>query len=214
VVENNTGTGAGFELSLAGDAVRQLRSVAGATPRGPVPSPPGLLQPGALLLQLQSPFPSALVPVGLSLPTVRYYKNEQSPAGLLLGDRTNVAFTGSGTDGNFTQFFVFTSAQNAQSWFSTGLRPDNTAGKPDPRTGNLTFPTGFSPSQQAQCGTYSQAADGASPAQRVEECVVLWGNVVVAGKTATTQNVSTPNMNMALALARAGLFRISQVITS
>ena len=213
-VENGSDSGAGFDLALAGDAVRHLRSVASATPRGPLPAPPGSLQPGALLLQLQSSFPSALVPAGLSLPRVGYYKNSQSPPGLLLGDLTSVAFSGSGTAGNYIQFFVFASAQNAESWFSTGLGPLNPAGRLDPRTGNLVFPSGFSSSQQAQCGTYSQAAAAASPAQRITECFVLWGNVVVDGKINATQDVSTANMNMALTLARSGLFRIGQVIAS
>lgn len=214
VVKNDADTGAGFDLALAADAVRHLRTVAGATPRGPLPSPPGSLQPGALLLQLQSPFPSALVPAGLSLPTVRYFKNSETPPGLLLGDRTSVTFSGSGTDGNSAQFFVFASAQEAQSWFSEGIGPLNSAGRLDKRIGNLIFPSGFPSSRQAQCGTYSQAAEGATPAQRITECIVLWGDVVVIGKNDTSKSASTANVNMALTLAWSGLLRIGQVITS
>ena len=143
------------------------------------------------------------------------FQNSQSPLGLLTGEAINVRFSGSGTDYSSSNvaFFVFDSAQDAQSWFSTGLRPYN-LGKPDTPTGNTVFPSGFSTDQQAQCRSYSQAAVPATPAQGVSACYVQWGDVVVEGITKNSLNVSSADMNMAVTLARSGLLSIAQAIAS
>ena len=142
VIQSGTGNGADLESELALDAVRHLRSVAEVAPRAALPQPPGSLKAGALFAKLDSAFPATLVPEGLgTAPTVRTFLN---PVPGLMGPnrRIEVDFQGSGADytEGYINFYVFDTAQAAQSWFNPKLEPVDPAGNVDTPTNHVPFP--------------------------------------------------------------------------
>jgi hypothetical protein len=183
--KSDTDTGAGLDLALARDAVRQLRRVVRATDRGPFPQPPGSLQPSALLAQVHRPFPRALVPAGLNSPVLS--DSENVGIGLLLHDRVRDLFSGSGTGYTGTEvvFYVFDSTQDAQAFFSEDWTPYED-GQPDTLTGNGVDPSGFPASQLAECRPFTVAATHVG----IGECYVQWGDVVVEGLTSNARDAS------------------------
>jgi hypothetical protein len=220
VIQSGTGNGADLESELALDAVRHLRSVAEVAPRAALPQPPGALKAAALFAELDSAFPAALVPEGLgTAPTVRTVLN---PEPGLIGPNKRIAIVFRSLEPDHTfryeEIFVFDTAQHAQSWFDGSIKPEDPAGKTDTPTNHVPFPpSGFSSSQQIQCNTYSQPAVKGYPAKGVSGCYVLWGNVVLDGKTrisATAGNRApgAADSNMGLALTRVALLRVSQAI--
>ena len=219
VIESGRPNGANLESELALDAVRHLRNVAEETPPESLPQPPGSLRAGTLFAKLNSIFPAMLVPEGLgSSPTVRTAQNRAAPGLMDDNDRIEIDFQGSGPDYAIIDFFVFDTAQHAQSWATPGLYPDNPAGKADTQTNLLPFPpSGFSSSLQAQCNTYSQPAVLGDLAQGVSACYFQWGNVVAEGlskenATPVNREPSAADSNMALTLAWAALLRVDQAI--
>jgi Protein kinase domain len=207
--ESDTASGAGLDLALARDAVRQLRSVATGTARGPFPQPPGSLQPSGLLAQVHRPYASALVPAGLNSPVLSDFTNEGT--GLLDHDRVRQGFSGSGAGytGAEIAFYVFDSAQDAQKFFYVDWIPYE-GGKPDVQTGNTVDPSGFTSSQQAECDTFTVAATRTG----ISECYAQWGDVVVEGLTSDTRTPGSASLNMALTLVRSGLLSIGPAIAS
>jgi Protein kinase domain len=207
--ESDTASGAGLDLALARGAVRQLRNVATATGPGPVPQPPGSLQPSALLAQVHRPYASTLIPAGLNSPVLRDTTNDGT--GLLDHDRVVEYFTGSGTDytGAEIILYVFDSAQDAQTFFYVYWVPTEN-GIPDVQTGGTVDPSGFTPSQLAACNTFTVAATHTG----ISNCYVQWGDVVVKGLTSDTRTPDSASLNMALTLVRSGLLSIGPAIAS
>jgi hypothetical protein len=216
VIENGTSNGSGLESGMAYDAVRHLQSVADRSAAA-LPQPPGkYLTAGALMKQLLSPFPAALVPAGLSSPAV--FPTTQNTTGLEQHKFIKVSFVGSGPDytSGSIWFYVFDTAQDAQSYF--GARPQPLwYGVADTPTDEVRVPpSGFSSAQQAQCNTYSAPAR-ARPLFGASSCVVQWGNVVVWGvswdnATSANPKPTAADTNMAITLARAGLLRVGQAV--
>jgi hypothetical protein len=106
-------------------------------------------------------------------------------------------------------FYVFDSAQDAQTFFSVDWVPYEN-GKPDTQTGGTVDPSGFPDSQQAECDTFTVAATHVG----IGECYVQWGDVVVEGLTSNTRNPDSASLNMALTLAKSGLLSVGTAITS
>jgi len=220
VLESKGGNGASLEKELALDTIRHLRSSANATPTRSAPLPPpgsSSLDANALFEQLGSTFAAALVPAGLgSPPTLSQYSNTANLPGLVRNEVIRLTFTGSGSDYTSTHmwFFVFDTAQDAQSWFNNDLHPvDN--GQAEIPTGVSFSPSGFSPSQHAQCNNYKQPSGDV--AQGTSACFVEWGDVVVAVQTDESATLANPkpqaaDLNLALTLARSALLRVGQAV--
>jgi Protein kinase domain len=207
--ESDTASGAGLNLALARDAVRQLHSVATVTARGPFPQPPGSLQPSALLAQIHRPYASALIPAGLNSPVLSDSTNPGT--GILDHDRVVEYFPGSGTDytGAEIILYVFDSAQDAQTFFHEYWVPTEN-GISDVQTGSTFDPSGFTASQLAACNTWTVAATHTG----ISNCYVQWGDVVVKGLTSDTRTPDSASLNMALTLVRSGLLSIGPAIAS
>ena len=220
VIESGTHNGADLESDLALDAVRHLQSAAKKTPPASLPQPPGSLKADSLYTKLNSTFPAMLVPRELSSPAVSSTSQSDTPGIVSANGDIGVVFQGSGPDysSSWIDFWVFRNAQDAQSWFSKDLIPEDPAGKAETRTNHLPFhPSAFSSSQQEQCNTYSYPAGAGYQAGGDSVCYVQWGNVVVDGGTrenATPGNrePSAADSNMALALTWAALLRVAQAI--
>jgi len=218
VTESGTPNGSDLESELALDAVRHLRNAAEETPPASLPQPPGSLKAGALYAKLNSAFPATLVPRGLSAPAVSASSlgGARGIVNSANGD-IRVSFQVSGPadyNSGWIEFWVFDNAQDAESWFNSGLHP-TFLGKADTPTNRLPFlPSGFSTSQPERCNTYSNAAG--TPAGGVSLCYVQWGNVVVDGETGAGgtpgTRPGTGDINMALVLTWAALLRIGQAI--
>jgi len=219
VIESGTGNYADLESDLALDAVRHLQNAAEETPPASLPQPPGSLQAGALLAKLDSAFPAALVPEGLSAPAVTTRPQSGAPGIISANGDINVGFSGSGgPDYRYAwiNFWVFDNAQDAESFF-TGLYPIY-IGKAETATNRLPFsPSGFSTSQPERCNTYSHPEVSGHLAEGTSTCYVQWGDVVVQGATAKEATPSNPepsaaDSNMAVTLAWAALLRAAQAI--
>jgi TIR domain len=189
--------------ALARDAIRHLQSVASRTRKAALPPPPGPLTPSALYNQLDSSsFNPSWLPAILASPTVQALANgSTSPAGLFDGSRIQIAMRGP-DDLDYISFFVFGSAQEAESFFASNLSPTGFT-----RTGT-TDSTGFP--QQAQCGTFDRTASKTLGAATTASCYVLWGNVIVQGATQTNAITTIPDDNLAVTLARMGIIYLGE----
>jgi hypothetical protein len=220
VFGDSRGGGAELERELALDTIRHLQAVAMTTSHDPLGVPPGMttsmIMTGSdLYSSLVKPFPPALVPAGLTSPTVHHYNFGASPPpGLLPRPGSSYIRVAFGRDPHsYLFFYVFDTARHARSWFADDLRPIDSSGHRDRPTGSLSKPSGFSASQQAQCGTYSQPGPRGTPALGVSACAVQWGNVVVFSRNDTAANHTKGNTDLALALARSGILRVAQTIS-
>ena len=160
---------------------------------------------------LAMPFTSALVPAGLPSPKVSPHGFGTPPRGLLPHPQGDLRVTFGDLDDDLF-FYIFDNANHASTWFSNDLRPVDSSGHVDVQRGSLSYPSGFSSSQQAQCGNYYQPGHGSNPAWNVSSCVVQWGNVVIFTRSQVPVNKGKGDINRALALARSGVLRIAQVI--
>jgi len=212
VVENGTGNGGGLESGMAYDAMRHLRSVVGRSAAS-LPRPPGpSLAAGALFKELLSPFPAALVPAGLSSPSVVPESWGYQGRGLEEGKVIQVSFLGSGPDFTGVSMWiqVFDTPQDAQSYFGPGLGPV-TGGIVETPTNEIPFPpSGFSSSQQVRCNTYTTPQ---RPPVGDSTCVAQWGDVVVWGNSWGNASPANPkptaaDTNMAITLVRSALLRV------
>ncbi len=217
VVQGGSGSaGAGPESALATGTVRNLQQVAAATSQQPLADPPAMTSQIAvtgsdLYASLARDFPTTLMPDMLTSPSVS--EESQKIFGLVNGLVENkyiyVGFNGPDYL-DFEVFYVFSNPEQASSWFAV-LDPEDPTGVYDRPTGTH-IPSGFSSSQQARCGTWSQRAVPGWPALGVSECFVQWGDVVIVGGSKTKSSLSHGNADLALTLARSGLLRIAQVI--
>jgi hypothetical protein len=214
--DNNAG-GTGLERELALDTIRNLQTVAAATSHKPLDDPPGMTSTMVMTGKdiydtLVKPFPGALVPATLTSPQPSQNQyGHGAPPGLVRGSFIEVTFKGPDYL-DFISFFVFDKSQQAHSWFGTGLNTVDPTGNLNKPTGKDTTPSGFSSSQLAQCGTWSQPAVEGTPAQGVSACYIQWGNVVIGGESDITSNLTRGNTDLALAMARSATLRLAQTI--
>jgi hypothetical protein len=213
VTGESKSAGAALMKAFHRDAIRSLAAVASTASHEPLSVPPGVTATmvktsSDLSRSLAMPFPSALVPAGLSSPEVRPYGFSNPPRGLLPHQQGDLRVTYGDYPGALF-FYIFDDAHHASTWFSKGVVPLNNSGVLDARKGSLSYPSGFSSSQRAQCGNYYQPDN---PASNVSSCAVLWGNVVIFARTGVPVNKGTWDINLALALARSGVLRVAQVI--
>ncbi len=114
------GNGASIESALASDTVRHLKDTATMQPQAALPQPPGpSLNPLGLYGQVQSSFPDALTPSGLSQPKTTTIAATPNPQGLAGGHYIQIKFAGSGqrySNGTSTiGIDIFDNAQDARS---------------------------------------------------------------------------------------------------
>ena len=133
---------------LTEDAIRQLRSVASTAPKTPLVPPPGSLSSDAQFEQIRTAaFNTTFVPYGLTNPVVESYSaGTGTPAGLINGSYITATFDGPDHD-DVLYFYVFDTAQDAQTWFNTTPVLHGAT-----RTSVPLDCSGFS--QQAQCANY------------------------------------------------------------
>jgi TIR domain len=208
--------GTALMKALHRDAIRNLATVASTAPHEPLSVPPGVTSTmvrssSDLSRSLAMPFTNALVPAGMPLPKVRPYGFGTPPRGLLPHPQGDLKVTFGDLDDDLF-FYIFDNANHASKWFSNDLRPVDSSGHIDVQRGSLSYPSGFSSSQQAQCGNYYQPGHGGNPAWNVSSCVVQWGNVVIFTRSQLPVNKGKGDINRAVALARSGVLRIAQVI--
>ena len=213
VTGESKSAGAALMKAFHRDAIRNLAAVASTAPHELLSVPPGVTATmvrtsSALARSLAMPFTSALVPAGLPSPEVRPYSFSNPPRGLLPHQQGDLRVIYGGYPGALF-FYIFDDAHHASTWFSDGVVPLNNSGHLDARKGSLSYPSGFSSSQRAQCGNYYQPHN---PTLNVSSCAVLWGNVVIFARTGVPVNKGTWDINLALALARSGVLRVAQVI--
>ena len=215
VTGESKSAGAALMKAFHRDAIRNLAAVASTAPHELLSVPPGVTATmvrtsSDLSRSLAMPFTSALVPAGLPSPEVRPYGFSNPPRGLLPHQQGDLRVTFGDLDDDLF-FYIFDNANHASTWFSNDLRPVDNSGHVDVQRGSLSYPSGFSSSQQAQCGNYYQPARD-NPACNVSSCVVRWGNVVIFTRSQVPVNKGKGDINRALALARSGVLRIAQVI--
>jgi hypothetical protein len=207
--------GAALMKAFHRDAIRNLAAVASTAPHELLSVPPGVTATmvrtsSALSRSLARPFTSTLVPAGLPSPEVRPYGYGTPPRGLLPHPKGGLRAIYDNE--NYLFFYIFDNAQHASTWFSHGVIPVDDSGHLDAQKGDLSHPSGFSSSQRAQCGYYYQPGTGHNSAWSVSSCAVLWGNVVIFTRSQVPVNKGKGDINLALALARSGVLRITQVI--
>ena len=196
----------GLSATLTADAVSHLGSVASTTPKTPSPPPPGSLSPDAQFEQiLNTTISPSLVPEGLTSPRVyNYTAGSGGPSGLVSNSYLELLFDGPGYS-NFTDFWVFDSVQDAQTWFNTSPEPSGST-----KTNIPLDSSGFS--QETDCANYSRPANGSTPVLGYSWCDVLWGNVVVIGGSTSSTNTQEGDGDVAVTLARVGVLYLNQIV--
>ncbi|MBV8301802.1 MAG: protein kinase [Candidatus Dormibacteraeota bacterium] len=188
--------------TLAVAAVRNLITIANGTHAGAAATPPGTLSADGIFGQLfDTQIDSKLLPSGVSSGSPQSETLTSPPANFV--GWIEIPLKGPDAGGDFIDYFVLQSAQDAQSWFGPNFGPSG--GTKGQALDTTSFPSG-----SAVCADWT-LTDSNNNGYGVSTCYVLYGNVVVDARTVGATGSTSGNAALALTLIHSALWTLDHL---